>query len=384
MSSRVLAGWLFACSALALAAPAAAQDCATDADCGSGFVCESFGTVECGYACPEGEKCPDMPADCEPMELKGCVPAPCNDDSECPDDMVCFAQTYTECSGVAESGGDARPAAGGSSGGGAAGADGEAGADAGPPQAEPECKEVTDSRCAPKYVPPCKEDADCGEGFTCKESESCRCSGSAGAGSAGGDGGGSTPPEPAEPDCTCEKTGDFYCELVETACESADECPDGFTCDANPSSVVCSPPATDAAGTGGASGSAGAEEARDGGAAEDPCAASTAPEKVCLPPYWDKGFGGGGRGGDAFAESGAAGGTLNDAPMQQATKGGDLADDGSATGSEETAASMGGDDGGICSVALVGDARSRERAGVASLGTALALLALALRRRRTA
>lgn len=382
LSVRVM-GWMCACGLAALAAPASAQDCMTDADCDPGFVCTSYGTVDCGFACPEGEKCPDMPPDCAPMEIKGCSPAPCTADANCPSDMVCFSQTYMECSGGGAEGVPAEDGSGGSAGSGAAGAGGAAGSGAEPPPPEPapeDCKEVTQSMCAPKYVPPCKADADCGAGFTCEEYESCGCSASAGsAGDPGADP--APPPEPTEPDCTCEKTGEFYCQLVETACASVDECPDGFSCEANPESVVCSEPTmTEPAGTGGAAGGA------DGGAAgsgasdtpEDSCGMTTEPEKVCMPPYWNTGFGGGGRG---VAELGSA---ADGNAMATGAGGPTGAEPPTASGSDETAKSSSGDGGGFCSVAIVGNADSRNRAALASLATALALIALAVRRRRRA
>lgn len=380
MTSRSVSvlGWMCVCALAALAAPASAQDCKTDADCDAGFVCMSFGTVDCGFACPEGETCPDMPPDCAPMEIKGCSPAPCMADADCPSDMVCFSQTYTECSGGGAEGVPAEEGSGDSAGSG--GADAGSAEPTPPPDLPADCKEVTQSVCAPKYVPPCKEDADCGAGFTCEEYESCGCSASAGsAGDPGGDP--APPPEPTEPDCTCEKTGEFYCKLVETTCTSADECPDGFTCEDNPEDVVCSRPAmTDPAGTGGAAGGAdgGVAGSASGDTPEDPCGMTTAPEKVCLPPYWNTGFGVGGGG---VAELGAAAdGSANMATGAGAPKGGE--EPPTASGSNETEMTSGGGDGGFCSVAIVG--RADERAGFAALATAFALIALAVRRRRRA
>jgi hypothetical protein len=391
-------GWAYAAyacvgfaSLAAMASRASAQDCATDGDCGPGFVCESFGTVDCGFACPEGDEKCEPPPDCMPMEVKGCSPAPCTDDSECAADMVCYAWTYEECSGGAPAdGGGAEPgSSGGGSDPGAGGAAGSGEEPAPPPEPTPEptpaeCKEVTESYCAPKYVPPCTQDSDCGPGFTCEEQESCSCAGSAGsAGGAAGAGGEepAPPPEPVEPDCTCEKTGEFYCQLIETACASAAECPDGFTCETNPESAVCSRP-TEPAGAGGASGEGDGGAAGSGSGDEpvDSCGPTTEPEKVCLPPYWNTGFGGPGRGGDvtAFSESGAANGGPSMATGAPGA-GAPGEDPATATGTDDGAAANTGGDGGFCAVTAPGSAR-----GMGLVWSFVALSLLAMRRRRSA
>lgn len=381
MGARWISGWFGGC-ALALAATALpslalAQECATDADCDAGFVCESFGTVDCGFACPEGEACAPPP-DCAPMEIKGCTPAPCTTDADCPADMVCFAQPVWNCPPVAQA--DCAP-----------------GSEC-PAQEQPaECTETTESTCVPSYVPPCVVNTDCGPGFTCVEQESCGCSGSAGAATPSGgssepapaDGGAST--DPAVPDasvpeetCTCSPTGEFYCQLDEMPCASVSECPEGFTCEVNPNSVVCSRPTEPAmSGSGGAAGSepagvGGSFGEADGGApsdAVDGCGVSTAPEMVCLPPYWAAGFAAGGSILEAGVASDAAGdgrgATATGAPTDPATASGE-ADMGAA-------GSSGSGGGTFCTVAVPGaDARS----GAAALVTLLALLGLAVLRSR--
>ncbi len=380
MTSRGILGWLCAGGLAVLAAPAAAQDCATDGDCGPGFACTDFGTIDCGFACPEGQPCPDMPPECEPMQLKGCSPKPCADGSECPDDMVCFEQTVYDCPPAIE-------------------ADCPPGADC-PPPVEPTCTEKSESYCSPKYVPPCTESADCGLGFTCEESVQSTCGGSVGsAGSAGGaDGSGAEPalpdgnsgagggdaPLPPEPECTETPTGEFYCALVETTCTGASDCPDGFTCEANLDTVVCSltpsePVPADGTAGSGAAGSADAGPADGDGSAGagegvDACGtATTEPEMVCLPPYWNTGFGRGGGGGAVALEAGGDSSTdqlASGAPAPSFANG--------PAASRDESAPKGG---GFCSVGAVG---AGEHAGLATLASLFALGLLSHRRRRAA
>jgi uncharacterized protein (TIGR03382 family) len=115
--------------------------------------------------------------------------------------------------------------------------------------------------------------------------------------------------EPApEPECTSEPTGEFYCKLLVTECESDDDCLADFTCQENPERPVCggSSSGTDA-GAGDPSGStpddSGGSDSGDGerdvperdpeadarrAAPEegDGCGDSDVPAEICLPPHY--------------------------------------------------------------------------------------------------
>ena len=281
-------------SALLGANAATAQTCTTKADCPDGFICKSFGTVCTDVACPEGMACPKSASDCQ--DVLDCAPPDCTEDTDCPKGMVCEAYTTSDCQGASEI--DCPP-----------------GADCPKQSADPgSCKEVTEHACTARYNVACKADADCGDGFKCIEGESCGCGGSAGSAGAPtppADGGMAmgdpADPVPEEADCSCERTGEFYCELQETECADASDCPDDFTCDSNPNTAVCasSEPAQ-APGTAGSGSSSGAQDAGPApDIAVDPCGVDTsAPKNVCLPPYWK--FGGGRGISEALADGGGA------------------------------------------------------------------------------
>ncbi|QDG49548.1 hypothetical protein FIV42_01980 [Persicimonas caeni] len=208
---------------VALGVPALASaetECSTDADCGEGFVCETY-EAPCAGACAPGEDCDTS---CESTTGSECVPAPpesCTSAADCDPDLVCVTVTYETCSGgdwaTCEEGTDC---------------------DAGT-QADASCTTETEGYCVPPYLAPCQVNADCGPGFTCEESEVCGCStgGSTGSGgSSDGDGsayvdaGSSTDDE----NCSCSGTGEFYCELIEQECTSDSECSGDMVCDTLP------------------------------------------------------------------------------------------------------------------------------------------------------
>lgn len=87
----------------------------------------------------------------------------------------------------------------------------------------------------------------------------------------GGDGDREAPPELLDdPHCGCEPTDEYYCQLIDTPCESDSDCDDGLACEAWAISVgACrQPPAQDAA------------EPEDGPTGEGPPATTaTAPPK---------------------------------------------------------------------------------------------------------
>lgn len=272
-----------ACALAALPVAASAQDlgdCATDADCDDGFVCEVVGGSSCAApGCAPGEECPPPPP-CEPEEFRGCVPAPCATDDDCGGDLVCLEVGYTECSG-----GVGVPAC-------APGED----CPAPEPAGEPTCEEHVDRYCGPRYAAPCAADADCGEGFTCVAAEVCTCSAGTPTpvpeptppGEDPADGGVPPPPPPADPptdpECSCAPSETRYCEPIRVECaDAASDCPDGWSCENIADAPPCASPEP-APEPGG--------EPADGGAPLPPeCGTPPAPENVCLPPYWSAGWG---------------------------------------------------------------------------------------------
>jgi hypothetical protein len=99
---------------------------------------------------------------------------------------------------------------------------------------------TTVKMCTPPYVLPCTTASDCGDGFDCKEAQSCGCSGSAG--TAGGatpapmaplppeGGAGASSADIAPPDCTCEPSGTFECVVKPVMCQADTDCVAGWHC----------------------------------------------------------------------------------------------------------------------------------------------------------
>jgi hypothetical protein len=344
MSFRFQSPALFAAPLLAglmFAGHARAAECTDNEDCPKGTACEVVASSDCvtpDIDCVDGSDCP-APEPCESEEIKACVPGPCDTDADCGDGLVCFEQTYEECSGGGGST-DCPP-------------DEECVA----PEMEPaECTTHTDRFCAPPWVGGCEVDADCGAGFTCDEIESCGCTGSAGsAGDPGAGAGGASsedPVPPEESDCSCEKTGEFYCHLTETECGTASDCPADFTCEANPNGGVCT----------------------SGPDGEEPTCTEPDPAKICMPPYWDLGY----YGVDSYAAAesgsdngGTVGGGGEEAPRGLPEPVSDSDDGNSESNSTDSDAG--------CAVAPV-----TGRGSLGGLGAMLGLLGLGLiaRRRR--
>ncbi|MBN1946935.1 MAG: hypothetical protein JW797_14775 [Bradymonadales bacterium] len=239
------------------------SECQVDEDCPSGFVCEEIGGVGCLVPpCPEGEECP-VPPECEEETIYGCVPAPCLSDADCAPGLVCLSVTYEMCEGMARPDCDPEDddCDGGSEGG-----------------EEVTCETYSESFCAPPYLAPCAEDADCGEGFRCVEAEECVCeanavvrdetTGEGSSDSSGSEGGGATDEEEPEFDCTCEPSGQFYCEPQQIACEDNEDCPEGWICEDIPD--MTTPCEWD-------------EELQDL-VCEEP--AEEMPD-LCMPPFWN-------------------------------------------------------------------------------------------------
>lgn len=200
---------------------ARAQSCEDNADCPKGYTCEVVGETGCASAgCAGGDAACPEPEPCVTEEVKECMPGPCKGDTDCDVGMVCLTQTTEQCSG------------------------GSAVCTKGQECPEPQdagCKTVTESNCVPKYLAPCEEDKDCGDGFTCKEQERCVCADSKPAEDssavdaavtivplldAGGDA--ETPPDD---DCSCEPSGEKSCEMKEISCDKNSDCPEGWSCE---------------------------------------------------------------------------------------------------------------------------------------------------------
>jgi MYXO-CTERM domain-containing protein len=382
-------------SALALmSAPSAAlaqeATCETDTDCDHGYTCEAVGggCAAVDIACVPGSECPPPPPqECE--TILGCVPArDCEADSDCATGWKCATEEYSECT---DSGGAAEPTC----------APGEDCVKPEPdPSDVPDCETRTVSFCAPPWALPCEEAADCGAGFECVERIAMSCSGSAG-GSAGeptpdpadGDMGFAPPaegdPVPPEeqmpPECTSEPSGEFYCQLIETTCETDADCAAGLTCQEHyGDSVSCGGAAPDLPEEGSGSGGSGGDEDPDQDRALPPDCVAPEPTYACAPPgYLDYGYGydldGYGRG-EATAGGGnpdQGGGT--GAPDPSNENGGEeppvapVDEDAELSGSDGNAAGMSESSG--CSTT----GSSRSSGGLALM--ALAVLGLAFRRK---
>jgi MYXO-CTERM domain-containing protein len=376
-------------SALALmSVPSAAlaQDaaCDTDADCEHGYTCEVVGGGCPDIACAEGSECP--PQDCDTM--LGCLPArDCEADSDCATGWKCATEQYSDCADAgftcAEGEECVKPDL--------------------PPASDCETREI--SFCAPPWTLPCESATDCGAGFECVERIAMSCSngGSAGEPTPSGDpvppddgssgfappaDGDPVPPEEEMPsECTSEPSGEFYCQLIETTCNTDADCAAGLTCQEQyGDSVSCGGatpdvPPEEGNGSGGAGG---AGAGGDSGGSDDPdqdralpadCIAP-APTYACAPPGYNSGYGY-----DLDGRGEAAAGTAD--PDQSA------GDSNNENGEEPPAAPT--DDDSELSTGDGNAAGMSESSGCSTTGRsgssgsmmlmALAVLGLALRRR---
>jgi MYXO-CTERM domain-containing protein len=388
MSTR----WMTLCcmtatlGALAMAGQARAEACGDNADgCPKGFTCESYESggacaaidIACApddAACLEKQKAADAECNTEVVTYQQCEPADCTSDADCGDGMVCHESSYEECDG---GGADSIACAEGQ----------ECEIQKDPSAEKPTCTTTTTKTCTPKYALPCEDAADCGEGFTCEQYESCGCSGSAG-GSVGS-GGGTDPGVPApvvdagvdakegalseavdgsvDDGCECkvDETQPKHCEAEEIACDDASDCPDTWTCESYGGDAVCSGGVarpTIASADGG-------EVPYD---ASIPDCEQPEEKKLCTPPYGDvygraeadsSGLGGGGTTVSQGTDKGAGAEGLDDGESASGADAG--------TGGEE-------EEKGLCSVTRVG---STSDASGAALLLGLVGLALAARRR---
>ncbi|HEX7481591.1 MAG TPA: hypothetical protein VF331_27550 [Polyangiales bacterium] len=291
------------------------------------------------------------------------MPGPCKTDADCATDMVCYTQKSEQCSGGGQTACSKEPC---------------------PSPEPPTCQTITTQECTPRYLLPCTVAADCGDHFTCVETQECGCSGSSGSGSGssgsadpGGAGASGTPkPLPAALDagapttldsgpadggggCSCKPSGVKRCEAEKIDCTSATNCPDKWTCVQEVrGAVACTAPA-------------------DGG---DPStcvqvdAGSVTQSGTCMPPYARIPDSSSSKGGVSQDLGTGAAGSTSAAPTANS---GHASDAGVASGNAATGQSK--SSGGICSVSSVG-----QRSGTSSALVLLALvgLGIAARRRR--
>lgn len=368
---------------------ASAQSCTDDTGCLKGFVCEVTG-ISSGCAVPTpaarpamydgGAASPPLPGDlpvpaCETREYRSCVPGHCMADSDCASGMVCHERSTGTCS-VAASG----PCLSGMK---------------CPDPAPAVCTETIERICLPRYLLPCAQARDCGDGFTCEPQSICGCSGgssgSAGAGSATPNPAPSVPPPaqdagaaereadrafapaPLPPDCTCEPTKEKYCKVIEVACRADSDCPTSFTC--KQSYEAASVPDCFAPANG------------DGGT----CGAALPPVNVyrCVPPFQnlDPGYGGKAEGGGSTPTTPTTtpGGPTTPTPPPVAPRPGTAADAGVGqhpVQDDGTGASAGPSHVKACSVANLGADQSTSTVGLwASLMSLAAAWVFARRRR---
>ncbi|MBT9557195.1 MAG: hypothetical protein IV100_14245 [Myxococcales bacterium] len=344
------------------------NSCETNADCGTGFSCEVIGSMGTGCACPDGAEDCGCPEPTEPVEMKGCVPAPCATDADCGDGYEC-ASIEVPCATTA-----------------IACEEGQA-----CPEPEP-CEAETKTQCQPKWAGTCETAADCGEGFECKALEQCSCSGGGSTGSGGG-----VPPEPTDPaepqdagaseeegdasgapvppddECVCEPTDEKYCAPLQVTCVQDSDCPSSWTCafwDSGTTSnggsatdTACSPDGECPEPT---------EEPAEEPASGD---AMVAPQGQCVPPNYTD-----------WANTGALpeavqeefGGPATGEPKDDTNGGdggGDVAgDDGGATAGPSDSGSTGSSSGGSAGCTTVGATGSAAFPGLIGLFAGLALM----------
>lgn len=174
-----------------------AQECASDADCPAGYTCTAY--LQTCPDCPPGVTCDP----CDPtaaVSVCEIVPTSCATDADCDEGLICVHFTGESCPGAEPCRVD----------------DPNCSTEPAP------CETVDESWCAPPYVAPCVEDADCGPGFTCESGEVCTCV-------VYPDPGNGEPPPPPE-QCTCEPSGESYCSLTYQTCTTDADCPEGLVC----------------------------------------------------------------------------------------------------------------------------------------------------------
>lgn len=200
-------------SARVASAVAAPPSC--ELDCPRGFTCEIAPQACPAIACADDN--PDCPR-CDGPGTPYCEPAECEADADCGDATVCAEYRLLDCPSTAPAAdtGDAQT-------------DKAAEAPGG-------CALTVFKQCTPRWQLPCSVASDCGDGFSCEETESCSVAPSE--------------PEPRElpPDyaraaeISCVPSGVRSCIPLETPCAVDADCPAQFVCADNPNGVCSSTP----------------------------------------------------------------------------------------------------------------------------------------------
>jgi hypothetical protein len=194
------------------------KPCVTDGDCGDGMECRTYdmGCPDVSMpSCGEGEDCKvPEPVPCEATTYTQCEykwSGECATDSDCGSGFVCKAAESCTCSGGSDT-----PASDGGSAGSSSGGSSDPGA---PPPADGGATEEDACSCAPsgtfycELVPTeCEQDSDCAPGLVCGSSYSttpggaaptCDPDGNCDAGASEPDGGAAPPAEVSDVPKTC-------------------------------------------------------------------------------------------------------------------------------------------------------------------------------------
>jgi len=200
--------WVLAFSALRLAwsAPALAATAAPhcNPDCPKGTTCELIGQPCLAILCAD----PDDPrCRCDSAPVSSCVPAACQTDSDCADNMACFERLDFSSCPAAQPTPTTIPRERGTQ-------------TAQPPEpasasAPAECTTTTVKECILRSQLPCTTAADCGTGFVCEQGQTCRAPAA---------------PSGAHESTECQPEGPSACQLIEMACELNADCPAEFVC----------------------------------------------------------------------------------------------------------------------------------------------------------
>jgi MYXO-CTERM domain-containing protein len=212
-------------STLGISSAAFAQAPCGDDACEPGFECE-VAEAPCTGTCYEAEDgdvvCEE---ECSSQLYYYCAPKPCQADADCGGVMVCNTFESTECSGSVAVDCD------------------DDGNDCEETKEESTCTTSEYKQCAYRHELPCESDAQCGEGFTCVEAESCWCTGSSGEANEDSDDRPNSDdtaeandetddadPQPSTEACGCEPSGEKYCQVTPIECQVDSDCPSGWSC----------------------------------------------------------------------------------------------------------------------------------------------------------